>query len=110
MDNSYLLKDDLIEIRSNARIQMEFEKFDLEQFWCGQFERYPELAKVALQILLPFATTYLCEMGFSSLLHIKTKARNRLNASNDLRLALSKKEPRFKTIIQEKQQQCSHQF
>ena len=45
MDNSYLLKDDLIEIRSNARIQMEFEKIDLEQFWCGQFERYPELAK-----------------------------------------------------------------
>jgi len=41
-------------------------------------------------------------------LNIKTKARNRLNASNDMRVAISKKIPRFSKIIEEKQQQKSH--
>jgi len=33
----------------------------------------------ALSILVPFATTYLCESGFSSLLYLKNKYRNHLN-------------------------------
>ncbi|KAK4313839.1 hypothetical protein Pmani_014847 [Petrolisthes manimaculis] len=37
-----------------------------------------------------------------------TKARNRLDASDDMRVALSKKEPRFSIIVEEKQQQKSH--
>ena len=67
-----------------------------------------QLAERALKVLVPFAATYLCEAGFSALLHIKTKARNRLDASDDMRVALSKKEPRFSIIIEEKQQQKSH--
>lgn len=108
MNDDDLLKENLIEIQSNARIEMEFEKLQLEQFWCKQLELYPQLAKAALETLLPFSTTYLCEIGFSSLLNIKTKARNRLNASADLRVALSKKVPRFTRIIMNKQQQCRH--
>jgi len=108
MDDSNLLKDDLVELRTNGHNQMEFEAENLENFWCAQVMSYPRLAKIALQHLVPFATTYLCEMGFSSLVHIKTKARNRLNASNDMRVAISKKIPRFSKIIEEKQQQKSH--
>jgi len=108
MDDSNLLKDDLVQLRTNGRNQMEYETVSLENFWCAQVMSYPLLAKIALQHLVPFATTYLCEMGFSSLVHIKTKARNRLNASNDMRVAISKKIPRFSKIIEEKQQQKSH--
>jgi hypothetical protein len=32
----------------------------------------------ALKIIIQFASTYLCEKGFSSLTQIKTKYRNRL--------------------------------
>ena len=95
-------------MRNSGHIQREFEQLELQQFWCTQLERYPQLAKEALQSLLPLATTFLCEMGFSSLLHIKSKARNCLNASDDLRVSLSKKEPRFTNIIMNKQQQSSH--
>jgi hypothetical protein len=40
---------------------------------------YPALANTVLKILLPFLTTYECELGFSSLLQIKTRHRSRLN-------------------------------
>ena len=59
---------------------------------------------------MPFATTYLdyVRQVFQRSLHIKTKAKNRLDESDDMRLALSKKEPRLNIIINEKQQQKSH--
>ena len=65
IDDGNLIKDYLIEIWANARIQKEFEKLDLEQFWFAYLEPFPQLAKATLQALLPFATSYLCEMGFS---------------------------------------------
>jgi hypothetical protein len=46
-------------------------------------EPYPIHAKRALQAILPFVTTYLCEAGFSTLVTIKTKALNRLDAEED---------------------------
>ena len=36
------------------------------------------MAEKALAVLFPFATTYLCEAGFSSLVYLKNKDRNRL--------------------------------
>ena len=66
------------------------------------------LAERALNVVVPFVTTYLCESGFSALLHIKSKARNRLNPGNDMRLALSKTVLRFNEIIEKRQQQNIH--
>ncbi|XP_068219262.1 protein FAM200C-like [Palaemon carinicauda] len=104
MDDNDIMKDDLVELQTNDIIRMEFEKMQLDMFWCAQLQAFPQLARRALEVLVPFTTTYLCEAGFSTLLHIKTKARNRLDASDDMRLALSKKEPRLNNIINEKQQ------
>ena len=108
MDDNDMMKDDLVELQTNDRIRMEFETMQLDMFWCAQLQTFPQLAGRALEVLVPFATTHLCEAGFSTLLHIKTKAGNCLDASDDMRLALSKKEPRLNSIINEKQQQKSH--
>ena len=81
---------------------------ELTTFWCHQLNVFPLLAERALNVVVPFVTKYLCESGFSALLHIKTKARNRLNPGDDMRLALSKTVPRFHEIIKKKQQQKSH--
>ncbi|XP_077283104.1 protein FAM200C-like [Arctopsyche grandis] len=48
------------------------------------------IAKKALEIFIPFVTTYLCEQSFSRMLDIKTKKRNRLCCENDTRVALAK--------------------
>jgi hypothetical protein len=69
---------------------------------------YPALANIVLKILLLFQTTHECEAGFSSLLQIKTKHRNRLNEKDVLRYALSPTIPRIKKLAAEKETQPSH--
>ena len=108
IDDSDLAKDDLIDLRTREVLRSAFSCNTLIEFWCAQLDSYPQLAKRAVLTLLPFATTYLCEAGFSTLLTIKTKARNKLNAEDDMRVALSKTVPRFKLLIDHKKQQISH--
>lgn len=48
--------------------------------------------------LMPFATTYLCETGFSALVALKTKYRNKLDVGPDLRLKLTSIQPDIKTL------------
>ena len=50
------------------------------------------VAKMALRVLIPFATNY--ETAFSKLLAIKTKSRNRLDVKNDIRVAQAKTKPK----------------
>ena len=52
-------------------------------------QAYPRLVKRAMVALIPLATSYVCESGFSALLAIKTKQRNRLDVKDDMRVALS---------------------
>lgn len=87
-----LIKD-LIDIRSKGVLEAEFHAKGLGEFWCSLSSAYPLLVKRATSILVPFATTYLCEAGFSVLISITTKSRNRLNVEDNMRLALSKTIP-----------------
>ncbi|KAE9529996.1 hypothetical protein AGLY_011458 [Aphis glycines] len=60
------------------------------------FPEYNDLETKGVQIM--FSTTYLCEQGFSGLLYIKNKQRNRLDATKDLRVALSSINPRISLL------------
>ncbi|XP_005005209.1 protein FAM200C [Cavia porcellus] len=104
VDDGYFIKNDLAELRASGQILVEFETMKLEDFWCAQLTVFPDLAKIALEILMPFATTYLCELGFSALLHFKAKSRSCFNMSDDIRVAISKIVPRFSEIIEQKLQ------
>ena len=108
MDENDETKDDLVETRVSKKIKMEFDSIHLATFWCAQLEMFPQLAKSALKILIPFATTYLCETGFSTLVSTKTKPRYRFDPGDNMRVAITKKEPRFKLIIEKRQQQKGH--
>ena len=59
MDNSNMLQDDLVELPAN-RIQMQFESMQLDMFWCAQLKPFPQLAERPLEVIVPFATTFLC--------------------------------------------------
>ena len=69
---------------------------------------YPWLGIHALNILVPFSSTYMCECGFSALLTIKSKARNRLDVESDIRCALSTTSPDIEQLVAKKQGQPSH--
>jgi hypothetical protein len=56
---------------------------------------FPHLSRKALNILLPFATSFLCETGFSAVAAIKTKYHSVMNLENDLRVFISKLQPQY---------------
>ena len=82
-----------------------FEALPLIQFWVKQIRAFPKLAEIALKVLLPFTTTYLCEAGFSVLMQIKTKQRHSLAVESDMRLALSRVRPRIEALVASKKEE-----
>lgn len=93
-----------IDMISDSSLQPIFEKLSLPEFWCTLREEYADLSMKAVKILLPFATTYLCESGFSSYAATKTKYRNRLNAEADMRIQLSSIKPEIKELCKNREQ------
>ena len=98
------LQEELIEIQHDGFYKQLFSSAKLGEFWTSVKKEKPTIGTEAMKVLLPFATTYLCEQGFSALTTLKTKARNRLDCGHDMRIALTKIEPRIDLIIKEKLQ------
>ncbi|XP_073529659.1 protein FAM200C-like [Phyllobates terribilis] len=107
-DVNYEYLDKIIEIQQSQVQQQLFRITTLSMFWCQQLEKYPIIAKKALEFFIPFVTTYLCEQSFLRMLDIKTKKRNRLCCENDMRVALAKVKPRISELVSQKQQQKSY--
>uniref|UniRef100_A0A8C4QEF0 DUF4371 domain-containing protein n=1 Tax=Eptatretus burgeri TaxID=7764 RepID=A0A8C4QEF0_EPTBU len=101
--NIIMLSDKLSQHRDEFHLQL-YAKASLGEFWTAVKKEKPIIASEVMNVLLPFATTYLCEQGFSALTVIKTKACNRLDPGQDMRIALSKMELRIEDIMQTKQQ------
>jgi hypothetical protein len=89
---------------------MQLRDFVLVRFWILPSVRseFPELSEEALKLVMQFSTTCLCEKGFSSLLQLKTKYRNRLSMSADLQLKMTNIEPAIQEICKSRQAQQSH--
>lgn len=81
------VEDELIELSCDKVKEDLFSTVDLLTFWSTVSVTYKELGSLALRSLLPFPTTYICELGFSILATVKSKKRNRLNAASDMRVA-----------------------
>ena len=86
-------------------LRSDFNSKNVAQFWYFLTQAYCRLIKSAMVGLIPFATTYFCEPGFSALLAIKTKQPNRLVAKDNMRVALSKIIPQLRVLVENKQQQ-----
>ncbi|XP_067306923.1 protein FAM200A-like [Pseudorasbora parva] len=65
-------QEELIEMTSSWVLKMKFESLSLSNYRMYVRKDFPILAESALKCLLPFATTYLCESGFSALKVLKT--------------------------------------
>ena len=101
--------EELAELKVSTAMKLAFKhKEDISSFWLSAREAFPIMSQKASVMLVQFATTYLCESGFSDLSVIKTKARNRLDVRSDMRLAISKTEPNIMSLVQAQQEQPSH--
>ncbi|KAK7886953.1 hypothetical protein WMY93_026574 [Mugilogobius chulae] len=68
----------LVDIAADGGLRMSFKEQNLADFWIQLQPEHPQLTESALRVLLPFSTTYKCEVGFSALVGLKTKQRNRI--------------------------------
>ncbi|XP_073328897.1 zinc finger BED domain-containing protein 5-like [Pagrus major] len=107
-DLSQAEEDQFIDMTSDSTLRLRFTAHTLSEFWIGVEREYPLIGQRALYILLPFATSYLCEIGFSAVASLKTKYRSQLNIEHDLRVAVSSLQPRFERMCSAKQAHCSH--
>ena len=90
------LAEAILELQSNTEARIQFEsKENLSSFWLSKAAKAFKIAHEAEKKLLPFATTFLCEQSFSTLMNIKTKNRNRLNAQDCIQISLTSKSYNF---------------
>ncbi|KAF2362759.1 Zinc finger BED-type [Trinorchestia longiramus] len=107
-DNDFPAKEKWITMRANEALKIELQNQNADSFWISRLADSPTLSKRALNLLVSFSTTCLCEKGFSTVLGMKTKKRTRLNVANDARLALSTTKPRIPQLASNMQLQPSH--
>jgi len=106
---THVEEEELIDIRSDRTLKLKHSEQPLDIFWIQLRDEYPNIAKKALIILLQFATSYLCEVGFSTLTNIKTKRRERLlSVDQEMRVCLSTIRPRILEICKHSQGHISH--
>ncbi len=57
-------EEQFIEMTSDSSMRLKFPSQTLCEFWLGVEREFPLIGQKAVEILLPFATSYLCETGF----------------------------------------------
>ena len=66
------LHEQHLELQSSQAAKTKFSSSSLMKFWCSILQEYSELAKRALEALIPFPTICLNEAAMSALVNIKT--------------------------------------
>ncbi|KAK2702820.1 hypothetical protein QYM36_018585 [Artemia franciscana] len=69
-------QEEFAELSCDSNLKLQFRKKPLIEFWIGTRTEIPKITDMALNVLLPFNTTYLCEVLFSALTHIKSQYRS----------------------------------
>ena len=55
------LQDELLDMRNDLSVRELFLEKSLSQFWISMQLSYPKISRAAFKIVVPFASTYLCE-------------------------------------------------
>ncbi|UYV81570.1 hypothetical protein LAZ67_20001559 [Cordylochernes scorpioides] len=84
------MQENLIDLKNDLVFKRLFTEKELSEFWLCLNSKFPKLSNAAIESLLPFGSSYLCEQGFSTLTEIKSKKRERLQMiDEDMRVCLS---------------------
>ncbi|XP_025415466.1 zinc finger BED domain-containing protein 5-like [Sipha flava] len=67
------LQQEAVGLKNDHTLQLKFKEVSLNSFWVSLHREYPRLSTKAIEVLLQFSTSCLCEYGFNALTNIKTK-------------------------------------
>jgi hypothetical protein len=102
-------EEQLAEIQEDRTLRLKYNELPLIRFWMYVKTEYPVIAEEAINILLHFSTTYLCELGFSALINLKNKKWERpLSIDQEMRVCLSSIRPRIEFLCTNRQTQVFH--
>jgi len=101
-------EESLIELSCDSTLKTKFSSTELTEFWMSVKDEYPLLCGKAQKVLIPFATSYLCEAGFSALAVMKSKYRSKIDVEKEMRVAVSSLIPRFEKMCGDQQAHPSH--
>ena len=65
------LQEEAIDLKCDSCAKTNFEAMSFEFFWVKYHPIYREVGEEALRLMVPFSSTYLCEVGFSTLALLK---------------------------------------
>ena len=83
-------EEQLTDLRNDPFFQTRFPQKNLDEFWLSASKSYSMIGAKTITIILPFASSWLCEHGFSVLTEIKSCKRERLLGIDDeMRICLS---------------------
>jgi hypothetical protein len=100
---------ELCELQSDRTLQMRFTDLPLDKFWISVKEEYPAIHRKAVNILLQFSVSYICEQAVSFLTSMKSKDRNHLiSVEDEICVCLSQVLPRIGYLCSKKQARISH--
>jgi len=84
-----IAQEELISLAMDVNLKQRFKLLTPQEFWLTAGKQHTELYQEATKMFLRFATSYLCEKGFSTLIYLKNKYRSRLEVEHDMRIKLS---------------------
>ncbi|XP_025407907.1 protein FAM200A-like [Sipha flava] len=94
------LQEELIGISTNDELKIQLRN-GYQQFWLQKPVTFLALWRIARKILIDFSSSYCVEKGFSTVVNLLTKKRNRLEITDkeDLRLNLTNLEPTIENLL-----------
>nr|XP_013180908.1 unnamed protein product [Papilio xuthus] len=101
------LQENLIDLRNDLILKRLFEEKELSEFLICLNPRFPKLSTKAVESLLPFGSSYLCEKGFSTLTEMKSKKRERL-AMIDEEMRVCREEKNLSLVCRESKKVARH--
>ena len=105
-------QEEFIDLQNDIECNAIFTQCEYNAFWMKKevSERYPHIYQTVKLMFVAFPSSYLVEKGFSTVVNLLTKLRNRLEISTrgDLRLFLTQLEPDVVKLAKSHQSQGSY--
>ena len=96
---------EMAELQADNKARVDFDVYqDVAKFWITLPNKHSAVRNKALQALVRFGTTYVCEAAFSSMVFIKNDYRSRItniNLENCMICCITTYTPRYRKLIKE---------